>query len=801
MSVPGPLGGLRVVDLTDDLGRFAAKLLAEYGASVCRPAGAGSRGRPMTGPRSAAVGGVLDWWFDSSKSTTTMDLDTPAGIADYRALAEVADVIIEAKPIGYLADRGVDHGDLVATNPRLTQVSVTPFGRTGPRAAWQTSDLVAGALGGVLSLTGTPDEPLNSWGWQNYNFAGFSAAICALAGVRSAGLTGHGQLVDLSLHEVVAGSIENLLMQYFYDDELPMPKLALRQGSLHWLGAYEVVPAKTGNVMITPTPQPAPLVDWMVEAGIEEARPFVGMEVEELLERMPELMAAMKAFTATRDAGELFTGAQERHVAFGEVQNAAQALDNPQFAHRGLYSDIELGSGEGGGDEEKIRAPWRLVRFSETPIGAPAAPPGASTPMSIIDEWTRQRSSAPGPGPSEVEAAPRLDRAARPLEGMTIIDFSWVLAGPFATRLLGDLGADVIKVQTEERATLVNQPEYPYYPVWNRSKRSVTIDLKHPEALPIIRELIQSADILVENYSSGVLSNLGLGWDEVHTWNDQLVYISMSGCGHDGPWKDIISYAPTIHALCGLTYLTNPAGRGDIGCGFSLNDHAAGFGAALSVLAAVQARAELGKGQYIDMAQLEVGAFLIGPAILDLAANGYQAEPVGNVDAMADHVPNEVFRCADGRHIAVTATSDEMWARLAPIIGLDLIDLESVQGRQADRATIDAALGGWCRTRVGEKAMTDLQAAGIAAGVVQNAEDLAERDEQLAARQFWLTADLANFGPRRHDRFPALWSESDLEPYRPAPGYLGEANFDVWTEAAGLEFDEVAEGIASGLFT
>ncbi|MGF1596796.1 MAG: CoA transferase [Acidimicrobiales bacterium] len=819
MSAPGPLAGLRVIDLTGDLGRFATKLLAEYGAEVCRPAGAGSRGASMPGPAGAAGRGVLDWWYDAAKTPIDLDLTTDEGRTTYRRLALAADVVIEAQPAGLLAELGIDHEHLVDANPTLCQVSVTPFGRTGPRAGWQGSDLVAGALGGVLSLTGTPDEPLNSWGGQNHNFAGFAAAISALAAVRSARRTGHGQLVDLSVHEVVTGSIENLFFQYFYDDELPLPRIPGRQGSLHWLGAYQVVPARTGHVMVTPTPQAQPLIDWMVECGMDEAEPFVGLAVEDLLAQMPELMAAVGAFARTMDAGPLFHEAQRRHIAFAEVQSVPQVADNPQFAHRRLFSDIVVpgtadpgttaiadragadGAAAAAGTVPDpaagtaVRGPWRLVRFSDTPLATPAGlPPTAEEAGTVAARW--------GAGSRSTPTDPSTDPAARPLEGLTVLDLSWVLAGPFATRLLGDLGADVIKVQTEERATLVNRPDYPYYPVWNRSKRSVTLDLKRPEALDGIRPLVERADVLVENYSSGVLDRLGLGWDQVREWNDRLVYISMSGCGHDGPWSQIISYAPTVHALCGLTSLTNPPGRGDIGCGFSLNDHAAGFAAALSVLAALHHRDQGGgTGQYIDMAQLEVGAYLLGPALVEWAATGHEARAAGNVDALTGAVPNEIYRGVDGATVAVTATDDAMWGSLAAILGATTEPWATVEGRRDDRAAVDRAVAAWCADRPAADVMATLQAAGVAAGVVQDAEDLAERDPQLAARRFWSTAESDVFGPRRHDRFPALWSRSRLEPYRPAPNYLGEANFEVWTEVAGLAPETVAGHIADGLFT
>ena len=142
-----------------------------------------------------------------------------------------------------------------------------------------------------------------------------------------------------------------------------------------------------------------------------------------------------------------------------------------------------------------------------------------------------------------------------------------MLAGPFATRIMGDLGADILKFQTAERATLVNSPNFPFFYVWNRSKRLLSLDMKRSEALAIIRKVVEQSDVLMENFSAGVLARWGLDYEAVREWNPELVYVTMSGPGHDGPWSNVITYAPTIHALCGLTYLSNPPGRSDVGPG------------------------------------------------------------------------------------------------------------------------------------------------------------------------------------------------------------------------------------------
>jgi crotonobetainyl-CoA:carnitine CoA-transferase CaiB-like acyl-CoA transferase len=262
------------------------------------------------------------------------------------------------------------------------------------------------------------------------------------------------------------------------------------------------------------------------------------------------------------------------------------------------------------------------------------------------------------------------------------------------------------------------------------------------------------------------------------------VYLTMSGCGHEGPWSNLVTYAPTIHALSGLTYLSNPPGRGDVGPGFSLNDHAAGLSAAFSLLAALEARERTGAGQHVDISQMETGAYLIGPALLDLLANGREAEPVGNRDPFTDAAPNDCIRTADGRWLAVTCRDDDERSRLFAATGIDEI----------------GSLAQWAATVTADEGQELLQGAGVAAGAIQDAGDLME-DPQLVARALWERVDHAVFGERPYDRHPALWSGMDLHPYLPPPSYVGEHNFEVYEELAGLDAGEIAEGMADGLFS
>ena len=792
MANGAALQDLRVLDLTDDTGRFATKLLLEAGADVVQ-IGRGSPGAAMAGA-AAERGGLLDWWYDGGKQRLEIDLDTTAGQSQLRDLAAHTDLFIETEPPGKLAQRGLDFPDLHALNPRLVQVSLTPFGRQGPRANWQTSDLVSSALGGMLSVNGTPDAPLNTWGRQSFNIGGFYAALCALAGVYAARQTGQGQHIDLSMHQSVISCTEHVLMFWFFQNLLPIP-FGGRQGSVHWSGAFEVAACASGHAMITPAINTMALLDWMEADGmVGDLREIDFSDLIKFLPKVPHIMQLLRAWAATKNAHELFLTAQERHLPFGEVQTIAEASLSPQLQARGFFRNVD-------GNGSHVQVPGPLFRPFKTPAPAPQPPVAADSVSTILQRWTRQDS-----GPSQSRAAKAAKAAPadqKPLAGVRVLDFSWVLAGPYATRILADLGADVIKVQTEQRSQGANSNGNPYFVMWNRGKRSINLDMKHPQALDVFRRLVERADVVIENFSAGVLDRWGIGYEAANTWNDQIIYLSMAGAGQDGPWRDFVTFAPTIHALCGLTYLTNPPGRKDIGTGLALTDHLSGLAGALAVLEALEARQRIGTGQRIDLSQLEVGAYAMGPAFMDFLSNGREAQPQGNQDAFVDLVPNDVYACLNNEWLAITVHNDEEWRRLCTAIGAPQLAtsgrLTTVAGRRQHRTVIDEELRIWAAGQTAQYAMQQLQTAGVPAGKVQTAQDLAESDEQLAARQWLSEVEHPLFNSHQIDRFPALFSYTPLEPYRPAP-FFGEHNFEVYAELLGMSETEVAAAIGDGLF-
>ena len=391
-----------------------------------------------------------------------------------------------------------------------------------------------------------------------------------------------------------------------------------------------------------------------------------------------------------------------------------------------------------------------------------------------------------------------------PLTGLKVLDFTHVLAGPFATRVLGDMGADVVKVLSEDRALAANHPSYPYYLMWNRNKRALSLNMREPGARAICRELCEHADIVIDNFSVGVLDRWGVGFEAVSETNFRVIYVQMSGMGEGGPWSRFVTYAPTIHALCGLTQMTGVPGREDIGIGFSYNDHQAGLHGAVAVLAALEARERTGHGERVDISQFEVGANFAALALLDLFANGNAARPCANdlpFDAAAPHgcyrcQPHDAASTMEERWIAIACLTDAHWQALRQVMGdpewAGDPRFDTGDGRFEARALLDRKLSEFTRDQEAYALMQRCQSAGVPTGVVQDGVDLAERDPQLADAGFLqpITDVHPELGQTWADRLPLRFHRTPCESYRRVRN-LGEDNAEVLEDWLGMSEADV----------
>jgi crotonobetainyl-CoA:carnitine CoA-transferase CaiB-like acyl-CoA transferase len=490
-----PLHGTRVVEAGGWNGVLAGRLLADAGAEVVRIVPPGGDALDAEAPFFGDSGvSIQSTWYNAGKRIVVADPATPGGSELIRALIARADVLIEDWPAGWSPLPGEE---IESSNGRLVRVSITPFGSNGPWAGFRTNDLVANALSGSASVSGDPTTPpLTGYGNQSHHTVGFYAAICALAALRAARLTGQPQRVELPAHEALVTCTEQVLMQWFFPEAGNWTTgVAERLGSLHWSKAYEVYTGNTGKgVMVTASLRLVDvLVPWLAEGGY--AQDLIDGEkygdAVALVRDLPNVMRVLREWVEANDAEEIFYEAQRRHLPFGVVWDIATALESPQIAARGYFHEHHV--------DKAGRVPFPGRFFKTDADGAHPAPPAVSE-FAELGWLPREERQAQSRQPLP---------ANRPLSGVRVMDFTHVLAGPFGTRILGDLGAEVLKVGTATRGAGANSTGHPYYMMWNRNKRSLNLNMSTQEGRALARRLAGECDIIIENFRAGEPQGVG----------------------------------------------------------------------------------------------------------------------------------------------------------------------------------------------------------------------------------------------------------------------------------------------------
>lgn len=380
----------------------------------------------------------------------------------------------------------------------------------------------------------------------------------------------------------------------------------------------------------------------------------------------------------------------------------------------------------------------------------------------------------------------------RVLDGVRVVDFSWVGAGSYATKILGDLGADVIKIESQHKVDgLRLSPPFAggesgvnrsgYFADRNTSKRSMLLNLKSPDAPELALRLIEQADIVCNNFSPGVMDRLGLGYDAVTQRNPQIVYLSMSMHGGYGPDHRARGYGATMSAITGFHHLSGIAGLMPTGTGTNYPDHIPNPGhAAFVLLAALRHARRTGEGQEIDIAQTEAMLATLGPEVLDWTVNGHDRAPLGN--AGEGYLWQDVLPCHDeDTWIAISAPQEAHWTAL-----LDTLGLDSALSPAEARAAVAEAVAGWDNRELALR----LQAREVPAAPVLSPVEVIE-DPQLVHREHWRRLPHAEMGDTLYNAQPFSFRNSQAHPAASAP-LLGEHTDEVCTEVLGLTPDEIA---------
>lgn len=401
----------------------------------------------------------------------------------------------------------------------------------------------------------------------------------------------------------------------------------------------------------------------------------------------------------------------------------------------------------------------------------------------------------------------------KPLAGIRVTDFTWIGAGAYTTKILGDYGADVVKIESSSRldALRMSAPykdkikgvnRSGYFADRNTSKRSITLNMKDRRAVDLVRRLIAKSDIVANNFTPDVMPRFGLGYEAVREIRPDIIYLAMSMQGASGPESRYLGYGASMAALTGLQHLIGEPGREPIGTGTNYPDHIPNpCHAAFAVLAALRHRRRTGEGQFLDLAQTEPTVALLGPTILDLTVNGREQQAVGN--AHPHFAPHGVYPCSgDDRWIAICIKSNEQWERLVHVLGNPAwaqdVRWGIADGRRANRNLLDEGLASSTRDRIAEELMHALQSQGVPAGVVQNAEDVVMRDPQLKHRKHWVKLEHPEMGLTIYNASPFRSIAMPSAPERPAP-LLGEHTQEVCFELLDLNAAEFAELTREGV--
>ena len=401
--------------------------------------------------------------------------------------------------------------------------------------------------------------------------------------------------------------------------------------------------------------------------------------------------------------------------------------------------------------------------------------------------------------------------ANKALAGVKVVAFEIALAGPMTTSMLASYGAEVIKVESRTRIDWMRQIG-PFiggerksnegsvcYLAPNAGKFDLSLDLKHPRAMEVMTRLAKWADVVVENFAGGVITRLGLGYEELRKIKPDIIMLSSSIYGQSGSFAQVPGYGAILTALTGLSHLTGFPDQLPQAPGFAITDFIAPRINVLAIVAALEYRRRTGKGQYIDASQMETIVPLLTPVLLEYGVNGKEASRMGNRSTRA--APYGVYRCrGDDRWCAIAVFTDEQWQRFCQVINnpawTEAPDFSTLSERVKNAEKLDVLVGEWTINYTPEEVMKLLQDAGIPAGVVQCGQDL-HNDPQLKQQHFFHKLDHPGLGDFSYSGMPARLSKTPYEVKR-AP-FLGEQTEYICTQILDFSDEEFVQLVADGV--
>jgi len=786
MATPLPLAGIQVLEVGGGAaGAYCGRLLADAGATVRVTALDESRRLAGIVRADTAAERAYAAYLGAGKHP----LPALADAAALQAASRGADLLLLGE------DAGVDAGSGM---PRVASIALSWFGDRGAYPHWRGSDLVVQALTGLPQMAGPVDgPPLAAGDRQATTLGGVTAYIAACAALLGAparpGSTPPRRL-DVSILEANLVMAE-MHMHFFERDGLPMKRCGLNRFAPN--SPVGIYPCRSGWVGITvSTPD-----QWRAlcrALGLDEQARDEGLATRERrFERLDEVEAVLCQALAHQTADEWAAIGRQHRVPIVVVPDAPGILAHPIFQARQSLATL---AGRGA----PLQVPRTPFGLTATPIrsrlAAPsAAEPDAPPPATLVGDL-----GTPPPG-----AAP----TAPPLQGITLVDFSMGWAGPLASRLMADLGAEVLKIEAARypdwwrgmnwTPEFIEGRQYELATIFcglNRGKQGVSLDLTTPAGRQLALRLVAGADAVVENQAAGVMAKFGLDYAQLAQVRPGLVMVSMSAFGTGNAWSDTRAYGSTLEQGAGLPSLTGLPGTAPTMTHLAHGDPVGGLYGCAALLTALVHRRRGGSGQYVNLSMVEAMLQLTTPGLL--AHQVDPGAPLRRGNRRASLAPHGLYPAAGtDQWLAVAIDSAEAFAALARVLGRGdwAADpaLRTLAGRQAREDELDAAIAAWSRQHPPAQAAALLQAAGVLAAGLQHAEHLAA-DAHLAGAGFFIDLDRALSGPQRQAGVAIVQDGQRLGARRPAP-LLGEHSWPVLQRHAGLSLAQFEALVHDGV--
>ena len=784
------LSDLRVLELSSGVAaEYCGKLLADFGARVIKveaPA-AGAITRAM-GPFAAGGEPVessgLFAYLNTNKQSVVLDAASPGGHEALRSLIRTVDVIIDDHPKGWLEGLGIDPATCASQHPALIVCSVTPFGYEAPAALQiARSTNVLHSSWGYHSpcQADSAKPPLSGVGrfLPDYE-SGLLAAVALAAAAYWRASSGRGQFIDVSqqasmaslvdyvLGQMVAGTMEVSARRQAYDLGGPATFFQCRDGYVYlWMSE----PGHWNGMSIL-MGEPA----WMREY------PERWLERHVTPERIERCRTKIARWMKGQNKSEVASRAQKLGVPLVPVNTMEDIFRSSQMEFRKFFTQVEhptLG---------KLHYPTVPYRLSATPARVDKSAPllGQHT-----DEVMRELSR----GAARRVTVPQ-DEVARggPLHGVRVLEVTKIWAGPYTGKLLAFLGAEVIRVESYDsldatRAFGNNDiNDAPGFQAINPGKYSVQVSMKGEEGRRLVRELAKVSDIFIENLRPGAAQRMGLGYEALRAAKRDIIAVSMSMYGNEGPLSYQTGYAPCFSALAGICHMAGYEDGPPVLLNQRYGDSSYGTAAAYAAVVALLHRRRTGEGQFVDVSAVESLTAMLGDSFMEYFVTGQVPERQGA--RHPEMAPHGLYPCADEEWISIAVQADEEWRALCEVMNEPRLAARypDLRSRRAHMRELDENLAAWTRTRSARQLSEELQRRGVAAFKSLNSIDLVS-DETLWLREFY--SHVTDRAQRSIPIVGAPWRMSITPPSmgRAAP-HLGEQNDYVLGELLGLSAEQ-----------